>query len=380
MRMRSLLAVPAALLGAALALSVLALGAPFWLVSALTRWLASRLTPTVVRWPQLFEFDAALGWRARPHVDCHCLEERDDIFRVKTDQHGWPLGPSLADSEMVVVGDSYAWGYGVDHAASFAARLGRHVPTKAAAVPGYNLVQQFLLLERLATGLKDKLVVWFVYVGNDLHETLQPQMNGYRCPFVRQTTDGAWEIVTAHLAPEPWRTSGDARVALYPTLAALHRASFAGERAYAAAAFLLERAAALSRACGFRLVVATIPWPVALTTADDPTLPAELKALRARMDPGHPDRQLGAACERLGIPFVPLREHLTRQDFKPLDDHWTEHGHARVAATLLEVYRRHRTLPAPPAPSQPALAPAEAAAMQPAFATSSALKLGDSAP
>jgi hypothetical protein len=379
MTIRSLLVVPAALLGAALALPVLALGAPFWLVGALTRRLARRLAPPVIRWPQLFEFDAALGWRAKPGLDCHCLEERDDVFRVKTDEHGWPLGPALGDSEMVIVGDSHAWGYGVDHAASFTSRLVPHVRAKAVGVPGYNLAQQFLLLERLSARLKDRLVVWFIYAGNDLHETLRPEMSGYRCPFVREARGGGgWEIVASHLAPETWRASAGARGALHPTLAALHGESFLSQRAYGAAAFLLERAAGLSRACGFRLVVATIPWPVAVAEAHDPGLSRELQRLRARIDPGYPDKKIGDICDQLAIPFVPLRRCLTRQDFKPADDHWTERGHVRVAATLLDVYRRHRALPAPPTPSQPSARPAEAAGMQPALAAS--IAFGDSTP
>jgi hypothetical protein len=380
MRMRSLLAVPAALLGGVLALPVLALGAPFWLVGALTRWSARRLAPAVVHWPALFEFDPALGWRARASLDCHCLEERDDAFRVKTDEQGWPLGPTLADSEMVVVGDSYAWGYGVDHAVSFAARLGGQVRAKAVGVPGYNLAQQYLLLERLAPQLRDKLVVWFVYAGNDLHETLQPEMGGYRCPFVRPAKGGdAWEIVTTHLAPQPWRTSGRARDLLYPTLAALHGESLVSQRAYGAAAFLLEQAAALGQEYGFRLVVATIPWPVALTPASEPSLSPELQRLRARMDPGYPDRVIGAVCERLAVPFLPLRRCLTRQDFKLYDDHWTERGHARVAAALLELYRRHGALPPPARPGRSAEA-VNATGMQPAFAASPTLQLGDTTP
>src|ERR1700710_1958290 len=85
-------------------------------VRAISRLLAPRFVP----WEQLMTFDQKLGWRPRPNLDAYYLAERDDVFRVVTDKEGWPGVRSLDESAVVVIGDSFAFGYGVDTGSSFA--------------------------------------------------------------------------------------------------------------------------------------------------------------------------------------------------------------------------------------------------------------------
>ncbi len=335
---RALFAAAGALVATALSLPVLLAGAPLWVVAALTRSLGRVLEPPVTDWRGLFEFDAELGWRVRGGIVAYCLERRDDVFRVETDADGWPGPLALADSQMVVVGDSHAFGYGVDPERFFA-RLVPGVRVKAVGVPGYNMVQELLLMGRLAPRLRDRLVVWFVYPGNDLYDNLSPEMNGYRAPFVRREPDGGWTIVTRHLRPEPWRVSTGRRGPFYlPTLAALHAPTALAERAYAAAAALLAAGAETCCRAGARLVVVTVPTPLALSPEGLARLAPHLPAATPP-DPDFPDRQIGAACARLGLPFFALRTVLRRQHYKPEDDHWTADGHRAVAGALADLYR-----------------------------------------
>ena len=71
-------------------------------------------------WTEIMTFDQQLGWRPRPDLDAHYLADRDDVFRVVTDHEGWPGTRSLDESAVVVIGDSFAFGYGVDAGKSFA--------------------------------------------------------------------------------------------------------------------------------------------------------------------------------------------------------------------------------------------------------------------
>jgi hypothetical protein len=354
---RPVLAAAGALVATVLSLPVLIAGVPLWAVALATRLLAHRLEPRVTDWRALFAFDPELGWRVKGGIVAHCLERRDDVFRVETDADGWPGRGTVAESQMVVGGDSHAFGYGVDPERFFARQV-RGVRIKAVGVPGYNLVQELLLMRRLAPALRGKVVVWFVYPGNDLYDNLSPEMNGYRAPFVRREPDGRWTIVTRHLSPEPWRASTGRRGRFYlPTLAALHAPTPLAARAYEAAAALLAEGREVCRRAGADLVVMTIPSPLALSPRGlarlAPHLPADTPP-----DPEFPDRMIGEACAQLGLPFVALRTVLRREHYKPDDDHWTEEGHRVVAGVLAELHRR-RT--APPVAGLVPVAAAEAA-------------------
>jgi hypothetical protein len=340
---RNLLAAIASVTGMLLALPVLLLGTPFWIVGALTHWLTPVLSPRVVRWTELFEFDAALGWRAKPNLDGHCLEDRSDVFHIATDSHGWPGKSSLADSQLVVLGDSHAFGYGVDHEAAFFSLLNTDVRTKAVGVPGYNLVHQILLMERLAPQLRGKLVALFIYTGNDLHESLLPEMSGYRTPFVRSANGCSnWQVVTTHLSLAKWTASaGSSPQNIFPILDALHHETFLAERVYSACGFLLKEARRVSREAGFPLIILSIPPPFLLTGPDGKSVSPYVGHFRKPIDADFPDRKIGLTCRNLDIPFIPLKQHLNLFDYWEHDDHWTEGGHRKVAAVLRDVYRRY---------------------------------------
>src|SRR4029079_11419126 len=102
------------------------------------------------------------------------------------------------------------------------------------------MVQEYLWMRRLAPQLRGKMVVWFVYFGNDLYDNLCPDLRGYRKPFLRQTGVGdEWEIYSGHVRPEAWslvtkvRLEGGHHMA---RLAELCCPTYLSRRAYAACA------------------------------------------------------------------------------------------------------------------------------------------------
>jgi hypothetical protein len=332
------LAFGAAVVALVLALPVVALGLPFWLTALLVRVLAPRFQPSVARWSDMFIYDPVLGWRVRPDLDAHVSHVPDDVFRIRTGPDGWHGRGTIEDSDVVVLGDSHAFGYGVDADATFSA-VSAKPRIKALGAPGYNMVQELLLLRSVQARLAGRMVVWLVYPGNDIYDNLSPaQPAGQRTPFLRQI-EGGWEIVSRHLSPERWTASaGRGRGGEYfSTLAALYCSTHLAERAYAACAFLIEQAADVCERAGARLVVTTIPSPFVMEERGLALLRSRASQPQA-IDPDRSDRELRASCDKVGVEFVALKEHLSRSHFKAIDDHLTEAGHRALADVIRSLH------------------------------------------
>jgi hypothetical protein len=259
---RLLLAAAAALPAFVLLLPAFIATGVLWVFASCVQALGRLLEPRFVPWADLMAFDAQLGWKPRPNLDAHYLADRDDVYRIVTDAEGWPGTHSVDDSTMVVIGDSFAFGYGVDSGRSFAdAAPGGAI--KSIGAPGYSMVQSVLLMEQLTYRLAGKVVVWFVCLENDLEDNLAPAVIRYRAPFVRPSrVDGRWEIVDGHVAPSPWECAQFGRQRILPQLCV---PGSIAERAYAACEYLIGRGAAACQSVGAQLVLVTVPDPSQLT-------------------------------------------------------------------------------------------------------------------
>ncbi len=329
--MRTLLAFFTAAVVLPAALPAALLAAPFWIVSRGTRRFARAMGPRTVGWRDVIAYDPEIGWRPRPNLDVHVRDLNGDPYHVTTDEDGWRGRGTVRGADVVVFGDSFAFGCAVDDTHHFA-HLDPTGRTKAVGAPGYNMVQSLALMESMAEELSGKLVVWLVYPANDLEDNVRPSMMGYRVPFLRRSPrDGSWEVVTSHLRPTPWpfpshRPNYDTFVDICtPTPFTAH--------VLAACEHLIERARDLCMTANARLVVMTIPDLSALS--ERVTKKARARRPRtAGFDPDLPDREIGRSCERLGVPFFALREVLGARHYLDHDVHWNAQGHRRVAATL----------------------------------------------
>jgi hypothetical protein len=313
---------------------VFAVAAVLLAFAALVRFIAPKLEPPFVSWKELIDFDRELGWKPKPNLDTHCLPHQDDVFRVMTDAEGWPGHRTLDESAIAVIGDSFAFGYGIDPERSFA-NLNEDLAIKNIGAPGYSMVQPVMLMETLADRLAGKLVVWFVCLENDLEDNFSPAMGRYRCPFVRPTRDGSgWEIAKDHVTPAPWQCSEYGRKRLLPFLCVDGPLA---DRAYAAADYLIGRAAACCRSVDAQLVLVTIPDPILLTTAGEQRLAAITG--KSNCDPSVPDRRLGESCRQKGVRFLAGRDYVSDSDYKRRERlHWNEQGHRRMAKVLASLY------------------------------------------
>lgn len=101
-------------------------------------------------------------------------------YHIYTDKHGARVnqsGEQRSDEiEVLVIGDSCSYGYGLDSEDTYAERLTRETGLTTAnfAQVGYSTLQSLLMLERqLARGLKPKVVV-YGYIEDHLRRNLSP--------------------------------------------------------------------------------------------------------------------------------------------------------------------------------------------------------------
>ena len=330
-----------------LVLPVLLLMLPLWLVSACTRALARLLEPAYLTRDQLIEYDPTFGWKPRANLNTRHLMV--DVFRISTDGDGWRGRSSLADSDVVVFGDSFAAGYGVDEEHIFA-NLSSEPRIKPIGIGGYSMVQAFLWMNELAPSLSGKLVVWFIYLGNDLYDNLSPDLRGYRKPFLREVRGGGgWEICSDHVTREQWpivRRSRKGHIHM-ASLAELCSETFLAERAFAACRFLISEGHQLCSRVGADLVVLTIPDTHQLSAAGQ----AYLKSLGPNLkgfDPDLPDAEIASICRTVGVRFLPGKNFLDVGCYRQNDCHWNPLGHRRVANTLANLYASSRRRDAGP--------------------------------
>jgi len=200
------------------------------------------------------------------------------------------------------------------------------------------MVQPLLLMRQLSSQLCGKLVVWFIYLGNDLYENITPDMQGYRLPFVRRRNGKSdWEIVTSHVSPDRWSYSSKRRFYLQ-LLAKLCSSNFLSERVYSACQFLIKEGNRVCAQSGAQLVVMTIPDSAQLSRSGQ-ELP--LSKSDNGFNPDFPDQRIAEICGKLGVSFVAGKKHLAQKHYKERDVHWNERGHQVVAELLGNLYQEY---------------------------------------
>jgi hypothetical protein len=338
---RLVVALISGLVGAILVLPLVLFVSPWVFVLMVMRSLARWIEPSHLPWQQLVEFDPCVGWRTKPGLKGYHLAD-DDVYQTTTDAEGWRGRTTLDESQVLVFGDSYVFG----HAAGdrhFFADLNPQLRVKAIGVDGYNMVQEFMWMRRLAPRMRGKLAIWFIYLGNDLTDSLATNIEGYRIPFVRENREtGRWEIVTSHLSASPWPSGpGYHHATFYERVAKIFVPGPFSTRVFSACEYLISEADRVTRQAGSRLIVVSIP-------SKNMLLKKEMQMLKRRLsddskfDVGYPDWQLGRICHRLDVHFVAGKDHLGAGHYRECESHWNEKGSRRVSELLASLYSECR--------------------------------------
>lgn len=326
---RNALAFVGLVASAILSVPVILIQMPFWLVAWATRTVSVLLARHTSEWFEIIEPDDQLGWRLRPNMRVRVRDSVGQPFLVSTDAEGWRAPGTIDDAELVVIGDSFAFGHAMDDKGFFPALIDQYA-VKAVGAPGYSMVHMLLLTRRMQQRLRDKHVVWLVYEGNDLDDSLKPEMDGYRVPFVRRN-EKEWLVEDRHVDDRRWRIPSP--LLAHEALVEISLPTFHSKRAHEVSAYLVAEGRDCCRAVNARFSVALVPdisdlseWRIkqALATRPDSHL----------YEPERPERMLSGVCRELGVDYLSLREHLSAADYWPADVHWNRTGHARVARAL----------------------------------------------
>jgi lysophospholipase L1-like esterase len=345
--------------------------------------LAARLVaPRALASPAMFRMAPRVGYDLRPgyrgsgpngeeiRVDARGLRGGDDR-----------IAPLAEAPPVLALGDSFVFGLGVDESEAFPAALARAldrgVRVENAGVPGYNLFQNVARLERDVPALAPEAIV-LGFLENDIHNvetpdlwatpdgTLQRHPKAYVPeanvnPF--QALEGPWLWLQLHSAAFRLASYAMIRARLHITgdeeLAALARAAeqsdALGDRLlrgeldaeteprFAAAARLLERAAASARAAGVPLVLVVFPRPeqVVSERLRGGTARIAEAARRAGIAVVDPTAALAAEPDRVGLYLFPD------------DHHPSARGHAAIAAEVARQWPVQAGANALPAPTRP---------------------------
>jgi hypothetical protein len=313
---------------------------PFWAVASFVRCYSRLFGRRSESWEGIVEFNEHIGWKPKPNVDALCTFAAGS-FRVKTNADGWCGDRDLRQCHILALGDSFAFGFGVDSQEAFFSVIDSSLRVKAVGAPGYNMVQELLLLEELSPQLKGKLVVWLICLGNDIYDNVIPNLHQYRMPFVRRvnTTD-TWEVVTSHIKSTRWPGNREQSSRSKQKWEATFTDKNLGKRAYSACKFLIEKGNEICNHADATLVIMTVPWMNQLNQ-DGWKESMSRFSDREQFDPNLPDRKISDMCRQLGVAFISGKEYLTFGDHIANEGHWNAKGHRRIAQLLVSIYQEH---------------------------------------
>ena len=309
--------------------------------------------------------DARLGWKGKPDVARRFRKLQFDAW-VEHDASGFrrpdPPPSDSASEQVLVLGDSYAWGWGVSQGEVVTDRLQRAVAPKLAihnrGVVGFGTGQEYLLLaDELARRRYTEVIVLFCV--NDLTDNIdqrdhrplfalqdgRPVVTNLPLPERLQGRVADWidehsraaSFLSYQLALLKERRRGrapdDESPAPVAPGAAVDPGTLPGREVTRA---LLVAMSDLGRAAGAELSVVYVPAP---EDVRDDLGGTYVDAVRAMVE---------ETCRTAGIPFLDLAPRFRARAaegaalFIPRDGHWSAAGHALAAEVIQESVLRPR--------------------------------------
>ena len=351
------------------------------------------------------EYDPMLGWKGRA-ASRGRYNTSEFSIGVALNSGGWrddePVEPRGAASgpgsqaggglpggnasgaapQVAVLGDSFAWGYGVERQERFSDRLEALLPgwnVQNYGVCGYGTDQELLVLRQSALKIAPRLVIVEFAIGNDLDNIMSAK--AYKLPKPSFVLAGGalrltgvpvprienWEraartelrdFLTANLRIYAWVRPrwGNLQPRILSALGIAHdtagdmmrmgpyerNAPKGLERAWELAEAILGAMRDDAARAGARLVVLVVPERLQVENSPWDEVVRGLGVDPARYDRDLPDRRLREIADRLGILLVdPLAQQRRlaaqgRALFLPEDPHWNAAGHAVAAEALRE--------------------------------------------
>jgi hypothetical protein len=307
---------------------------------------------------KLFRPDAALGWTPLPNLNLVRRNANGDPWHVITDADGI-RGPSAwghdDQTRLLVVGDSFAFGEGVDLADRFDTLVQTRMPRLSIVnlgVMGYGPDQQLIRARPWETTLRRGDAMLLLTYGNDFYDLAQTRHGGRSKPWLQDVEGRLLEHEPAIEAFDILRDRSYLFMLLTRSLARLGRSEHTGQRLERAGELYLKWVVQETADLLARGVV------VVIVHHGDKTfeLPFEVTEVFARTCPGV------SGC----LALDDVLASRPRAEVFLADGHWARGGH-RIAAEQIAAYLQ--TLPGlgaaagqPQDPSAPVIGQGDAAA------------------
>lgn len=323
-------------------------------MSLLILELGVRLTaPQPPSWLDLYAEHPVLPYIVQPGFAGH-IDTGDQAWSVYADDRGFRRGKLEVppDPELPValwLGDSFTFGFGVDHEDTFVARLDarddRRFRHRNAAVLGYGPVEYRLMLEELlASEPAPKRLFVTTFLGNDFNDTIIDKRVPIRNGVLGDQGDPkSWlkrnshaYRLTARLYHQKVDGSGLKKISGIERLESWQR-----EPLKTAVGRYRESFAAIARRCadrGIELEVVLIPGSYMLAAAGG-RIPASPEPGIDHLHPIHTAKHL---FQELGIRTLDLTPALARHEVTEVlfkfDEHFTPFGHQVVMQAILQAH------------------------------------------
>lgn len=313
----------------------------------------------------IYRRDDAGNLRLKPGVDKHHVTPLWDVS-VRTNADGWRDESGQSSNEVLGLGDSFAFGWGVEEDEGLyrllEAELGQKILN--AAVPGTSTPDQAQLLETEFSDATPKTVLLAFFVGNDFVEATRGGSQLFAVENGRltyaQSPGGAsaWALaqlrnlrVMQLLRALQFRYgvfNGDGPAGTFDewmrAFAAIHLRGGDSQSLFGEATEALDRVARWCEQRGCRLLVLVIPRSWQVEEAGLAEMLRELKIDREQLDLDRPQRVLadwGAARGVEVIDFLPALRRAAASDgelrlYHSPDAHWSAAGHALAARAVAE--------------------------------------------
>ncbi len=339
-------------------------------------------------WPQrsavtvgMFQTDPDAGYRLRSGYRNYV---RVPEYRVEilTDDEGYriPVGaaPPVPDAgRILVVGDSFTFGVGVDADDAFPhalqARLATAIPdawaVRNGGIGGYGPLRTERLLRARQAAWDPDVLIHAIYVGNDLEDArpgsflVEPRIEKGRMVSrdARHVRARLWLRTHSHLYSFARarfyglyrRTPVAARSQYLDPMGLAEWTPAVREVSWPAASESIRKIAAWARERGTRYLVLLVPMRYQVEDAAWDRYRSAWGLPAGAFDRDHAQREVNALLERLEVPVVdllePMRAAAAAGDrlYYRHDRHWTTAGHALAAKRLHDELDRLGWLTAP---------------------------------
>ena len=298
----------------------------------------------------------AFGYRLAPSIFVHMRGPEYNVV-IETNSLGMRDEEPAAQKtkpRVLLLGDSFAMGYGVERGNIFADKLETDLSVEVvnAGTGGYEIIQQPRVLGQYGPVLHPDVVLYALYLGNDLAQNDEWEVRGdgtlhnlvrkypVRHPreikLVRLVRDFVYGVRKGRSEKEgEWLPLDGYMGMCERTLGA------AAQKDYADAASLLAKLEEESRRLGAPLLVVMLPYRSMVEPEARASLERKVPDLAAKYDLSQPARIIGERMAALGIEHFDATPSLIDEHrrtgqklFYPIDGHLTAAGHDAVARAI----------------------------------------------